>query len=301
VLASWAVALLLWPVAWLVAPVAQGLGTVAAGGSWIGLSAPCGSVPWGLVNEPGMAFAASRAALFAYWLPPLLAPALLAVFLPALAPTGRGWLGELVLFHLAAGLSVAALGWGVPLGRGDGPAAGLLTFWHVPFGVTLGVALAAGIAGAALALARLGSHLWQAPGGPTRRRRLLLALLHLALPSLAWVLAAHGLGFQLQRMPLLGVLAVVAGGVASAALLVPHSALHRPVALSRLAVVALGLGGVLVGLAFSWIAGTSGGAAKAVLWSQERSSSNVRPGLVRVMLTLPPAPRALRGSSGAGS
>ncbi len=300
-LASWASALLLWPVAWLVAPVAQGLGTVAAGGSWIGVSAPWGGVPWGLVNEPAIAFAASRAALLGYWLPPLLVPALLGVGLAWLAPTGRGWVGELALFQLVAGLCVAGLGWGALLGLEDGAAAGLRTFWRVPIGVTLGVALASAIGGAVLAVARLGAHLWHAPGGPTRRRRLLLALLHLALPSLAWVLAAAGLGFPLQRAPLLGVLAVVVGGAAGAALLVPHAALHRPSPLSGLTLAALVLGGVLVAAAFSWFGGRSGGAAKAVLWGAERATSNVRPGLARVTLTPPLGPKARRGSSGAGS
>ncbi|OYV88174.1 MAG: hypothetical protein B7Z68_13555, partial [Acidobacteria bacterium 21-70-11] len=89
---SWGAALILWPLAWLLLAVAQGAGTAMAGGGWIGVAVPFGAHPWGIVNEPNVAFAGSRAALFLYWLaPPLLALAV-AVVAPTLLPVPPGWL-----------------------------------------------------------------------------------------------------------------------------------------------------------------------------------------------------------------
>lgn len=301
VTASWLAALAAWPLAWAVGPAAQGVGTVAAGGSWIGLAVRFGEPPWGLVNEPGIAFAASRAALLGYWLPPLLVPALVCLALPLLAPGGGGWWGELFLFQLAAALAVAPLGWGAPLGRSEGAVAGLATFWHVPPPVTVAVAVAAGAIGAGLSVLRLAAQFWHAPGGPTRSRRCLLVVLHLVVPAAAWIAAIRLLGWRIQRAPCLGIGVVVGGALMGAVLFLPRSPLRRPAPLGTGELLALALlGGVVAGSA-SWAGAPASAHGRAILWGQERATSNVRPGLELVRVTPRRAPTGPRGSSARGS
>ncbi len=281
--------------------MAQGVGTWLVGGSWIGVALPLGGVPWGVVNEPGVAFAASRAALAGYWLPPLLLPAVLALLLPWLAPSSGRWPGELAIFHLSAALALLALTWGVPLGVADGPARGLETFWRVPNGVTVAAAgLVAAISGS-LAVVRLAAHFWHAPGGPTRRRRLALVLVHLGVPTVGWLLAVRLLGFPLLPGPCRTLAAVLAGIVVAAALLVPRPAIYAPPALGawRLAILALVALPVLVAAAAVGSAGT--GRGTALLWGRQGPTSNLRPGVVAIELTRRPVPTARPGSSAAGS
>ena len=132
VLLSLGLAAVAWPLAWLLLAVAQGLGVLLAGGSFIGVSLPLGHHPWALVNQPSVAFASSRAALWGYWLAPALVALALAIALPLLAPTGRRWGGELLVNHLALAFAVLGLGWAPPLGLGDGPARGLERFFEIP-------------------------------------------------------------------------------------------------------------------------------------------------------------------------
>jgi hypothetical protein len=167
VLLSWALAIVLWPVAWWGLTVAQGLGVVLAGGDWIGVAVPLGAQPWALVNQPGIAYASSRAALWGYWLAPLLAPAVLAGLLPWLAPApSRGWAGELALFHVAFASAALGLAWAPPLGVADGPAAGLFRFWKIAPRHTLAVAALVAVVAVQGSVIRLAARWWAAPGGP---------------------------------------------------------------------------------------------------------------------------------------
>lgn len=299
--ASWSLALVLWPTTWLLAASCQGIGTVLAGGEWLGISLPLGAVPWALVNEPGIAFAASREALFAYWLPEIAVPALLVLAVPLLAPTRGGWVGELTVFHLTSAMAVLALGWAVPLGRLDGPAAGLARFWQVEPTVTSVVAASVGAVGAGGAVLRLGGQLWHVPGGPTRRRRLLLAFSHLGAPFLAWVVASVFLGWDVRLLPLLSACAVVAGGLTGAALFVPRTALRRPLPIRLGPLVAMGACGVCAALAFSWIGAAEKGRPRALLWSPQSATSNVRPEMLTYRLTPLPVRTGLPEPSASGS
>jgi len=164
VVLSWLVALAVWPLTWIGLAAAQGVGALLAGGGWIGIAVPLGAHPLGLVNEPTVAFAGSRAALWLYWLAPALAALAVSAAAPPLAPAPPGWLGELTVFHAAASAAVLGLGWAPPLGAADGPAAGLLRFWGWQPGVLEAVAAGAGAVTIQLAVARLAGHLWSEPG-----------------------------------------------------------------------------------------------------------------------------------------
>lgn len=295
VIASWADALLLWPLAWLVPLVAQGLGVVLVGGSWIGVSAPLGVQPWALVNEPGVGFAATRAALFGYWLAPFLGVAAVALVLTLLLSGGRSWHGEMGLFHLATAATVLGLGWLPALGLEDGPVDGLSTFWEVAPAVSVAAAAAVGAVLAALAAQRLLGHLWHHPTGPTRRRRLAAVVLHAVVPALAWAGATVAVGWPLPARAAAGAGAVVAGPLLAAFVLVPRAALRRRETPGRAGVAAaLAVGGT-VAVAVGWLGAPVHGHARGLLWGVPDGIDNIRPEVVRVEVRprrVPPAPPA---------
>jgi hypothetical protein len=284
ILLSWAAALVAWPLAWLLVAVAQGIGVLAAGGGWIGVALPLGAQPWGLVNEPDVAFAARSAALWGYWLPPLVAPLLVAVGLPLLVSTPGSWLGELVIVQLSLASAILGLGWAPPLGVDDGPIAGLARFWKAePNVVVVAAAVAAALA-IQPALLRLSGHLWAAPGGPKRFRRILVALVHAALPAVGWAAAVLLVGWALPLRSWAITAAAVLAGAVGAALWVPHAPLRPGRDISFLRIAATAVVGLVVALAAAWAGAPVAGHPRALLWGTERTTSNVRPGMVRVRL-----------------
>lgn len=300
-LLSWLLAAVLWPLMWLLLPLAQGVGVAAVGGEWIGVSAPWGAQPWAMVNQPGIGFAATRHALLGYWLPPLVLPLLLALLLPPLMPSGEGWVSELSVYHFATAAAVLGLGLAPPLGVSDGPAAGLEVFWRFPSLAVVLLGAGAGVLGATMASLRLASPLWLAPGGPTRRRRLLVPLLHTGAPLGLWLGVVCVAGWQPRTAA-----AVVGGGVVGLAVVasawfVTHAPLVRRRAPGWGAIVLTGLLAVVVGGALAWAGAPLQGAPKGFLWGQERMTSNVREGTVRIELKRRPAQTVPRGSSAARS
>ena len=226
---SWAVALVVWPLVWWLLAAATGAGVSLFGGDWIGLAVPLGGQPWALVNEPGIAFAVSRAALLGYWLPSLALAAVLALALPSLAPGGKGWVGELVVLHAATACAVLGLAWAPPLGVHDGPAAGLNRFWHVPPGVTIAASLVVAVVAVQPVVIRLCAALWRAPGGPLRRRRLAAVALHLVLPALTWATMATIAGWFAPLAAYLTVFTVLAAAIVGAFSWLPkHPIAGRP-------------------------------------------------------------------------
>ena len=302
VLLSWAVAVALWPVAWWGIAIAQALGVLLAGGSWIGVAVPLGAQPWALVNEPGIAFASSRAALLGYWLAPLFVPALVALLGPWLLPApSRGWAGELAVFHLAFASAALGLAWAPPLGVADGPAAGLLRFWKIEPSHVIAIAAVVAAVSVQGAVVRLAARWWAAPGGPRRGRRLRTAFVHGVMPALGWAAVALLAGWRPpeRSLQLLGV--VLLGALAAGFLWVPGSPLRRfeqpeTKVLLRAAAVA-----VVVAAAALWAGRPAGGQARALLWGAPGETNNVRTEMVRVPLTPPRAPAAPPAPSAPGS
>jgi hypothetical protein len=282
---SWGMALLAWPMAWLILAVAQGLGTVIAGGSWIGFSVPLGLHPWGLVNEPSIAFAGTRGALFLYWLMPPFAALALAALLPTVVPVPPSWLSEVGIFQLAVACAVLGLGWAPPLGVADGPAAGLARFWEVSPGVFLAVTTVLGALVVQLAVARLASHLWAEPGGPLRSRRLLTALAHGFVPAVGWAVAVVVQGWAVPPLAVVTTAAVLLGVLVGGWSWVPSSPLHPRPELHRRTVVALVVLGAAVFAVASWAGAPRRGHGTAFVWGFPGETNNVRPGMavVRVM------------------
>jgi hypothetical protein len=288
VLLSWALAVVLWPLAWWTVAVAQALGVMLAGGGWIGIAVPLGAQPWALVNQPGIAYASSRAALWGYWLAPLLAPALVGVLVPWLAPSPtRGWGGELALFQLAFASAALGLGWAPPLGVADGPAAGLLRFWKIA--PTHTVAAAALLAALAVqgAVIRLAARWWAAPGGPRRWRRVTTVLVHGVVPALGWVAIAALAGWPPLGRSLQLLLVPLVGALAAALLWVPGSPLRRLERPEWRAVLLAAAAAAVIGVFAAWAGAPAAGHPRALLWGEPAATNNVRTDMVRVRVTAP--------------
>lgn len=298
-LLSWLLAATLWPLLWLLLPVAQGVGVSAVGGEWIGVSAPWGSQPWALVNQPSVGFSATRAALLGYWLPPLVLALVVTLLLPPFMPSGQGWASELAVYHGATAAAVLGLGLAPPLGVGDGPAAGLEVFWRVPSLLVVLLAALAGVAGATMASLRLASPLWLAPGGPTRRRRVLIPLLHAGPPLALWLAVVCCGGWRPRTAAAVVAGAVLGLAVVASAWFVTRAPLVRRRAagwgtLIMASVLAVAAGGLL-----AWAGAPRAGAPKGFLWGEERMTSNVRSGTARIELMRRPA-RTERPAPSAG-
>ncbi len=294
---SWGTALILWPLAWLLLAVAQGAGTAIAGGGWIGVAVPLGAHPWGIVNEPNVAFAGSRAALVLYWLaPPLLALAVAFVG-PTLLPVPPGWLAEVGVFQIAVASSVLGLGAAARLGAADGPAAGLALFWGVPVPVFQVVSALLGVIVVQLAVARFAGHLWSEPNGPRRSRRLLAAVVHVFPPAVCWAAAVLALGWALPPGALLGGGAVLAGAVFGAWHWMPHSSLRPRPELTIGRVVAVWVVAVVVFGAALWAGAPRLGHGTALVWGVPGMTNNVRTGMAVIRLTPLPAPKRLPARS----
>jgi len=288
---SWGAALGAWPLAWLVLAASQGIGALLAGGGWIGVAVPLGAHPLGLVNEPTVAFASTRAALFLYWLAPPLAALGLALLLPTIVPVPRGWLAEVSVFQSAVAYSTLGLGWGAPLGVGDGPAAGLERFWGVPPLVFMAVSALAGAAVTQLAVVRLNGHLWTEPGGPLRSRRLLVVVAHVFPPAVGWLAVATVQGWGLPPACVVTAGAVLVGALAGGWLWTPHAPLRlRPEVGWGRVLGAVVLGSLVFG-AGAWAGAPRRGHAVALVWGVPRMTSNVPAGITVIRLTPLPGPR----------
>ncbi len=293
VLTSWLVAASAWVLVWWALPMAQGLATAAVGGQFIGVSLPTWTQPWALVNEPSVGFAATRTALWAYWLPPFLMAVFLALLLPQLPP-GPSLARQLFFHHGAFAAACLGLGWLPTLGLEDGLLAGLSRFFKQdPQLWRWGMVLLGGVLVRPV-VTGLGSTLWHLPGGPTAGRRLLLWGLHLGVPAGLWLLAvlAFAPRFPAASLPpFLGVLLVSLLWAVTAK--PPHPLGRRE--LSR-ASLYLALGSALLLVAPSLVVFSPAALQpKGYLWGGERMTSNVRKEIVKV--TLPLSPAARRGPS----
>jgi hypothetical protein len=290
-LLSWGVALVAWPLAWLLLAVAQGIGTVIAGGGWIGVAAPWGIHPWGLVNEPSIAFADTRVALVLYWLAPPLAALALAALLPPLLPVPPSWVSEVAVFQLATASAVLGLGWAPPLGVADGPAAGLARFWGVSPVLFVVVAAGLGVGVVQLAVARLTGHLWTEPGGPRRSRRILVVLAHTLVPAVIWAIAVIAEGWAISLVSVVTAAFVLAGSLFGAWLWMPSSPLHPRTHLRWRTTVVIGALGIVVFVVAAWAGAPGRGHGTAFVWGLPGETNNVRPGMAVVRLTPLPAPK----------
>jgi len=187
--ASWLFGLAALPVAVVTAVAGQGLGALAGGCSWIGLTLPIHRQPWALVNEPALNFASTPAAL-GYWLGALLLPAALAVAAVHLVPRSKSVWAELAAIQISFGMAAGCLGWIPLLDPTDGHLARWLDLQDLPPSLVFLPPLVGAVA-VLPAIIRLLAFNRAAHRAPGTLRRTAVALLHFAPPAALWI----GLGF----------------------------------------------------------------------------------------------------------
>lgn len=289
VVGSWMAAAVAFPLALVLAAAGQGLGALAGGCGWIGLSLPLDRPVWALVNQPALNFAALGGAT-GYWLGSWLLPVLTAFGVLGLRLRTRSLLVELLGLQIAwAAVSVAGA-WLPLLDPEDGHLARWLALQQLPAALLWAAPAAAALAGVLPAI-RLLALARRRRSDIGRLGRVALVFAHLAVPSGAWA----GLVWLVRRElppPALGSLALpLAVALGLAWLRYPPAHLGRLERPTFRGFAALALA-IVVAAAVLWYGGRPlpDGRAAGLLWGRPGDFNNVRPWVAPQTLRLPGKP-----------
>lgn len=287
-------ALAAFPGALLLAVAGQGIGALAGGCGWIGISTAVDRQVWALVNQPTLDFATQLRSL-GYWSGSTLLPLFVAFAAIPLLPRARSLAAELMVLHAAWACAVVGLAWLPLLDPEDGHLARWFELWRLPAPL---VFLASALAIPAvlpptlrlLALLRIGRP------NTGRMLRLATVAVHLAVPAAAWVAMVTFLLGAPPAPPALAAGAAVMVALSTAWFGYPPAFVHR------LRGVALGswlrmAAAAAVVVAIVWLAGRplSGGRHAGLLWARPAASNNIRPWIDAVPLADLPSNRSEAG------
>jgi len=277
-------ALAAFPGALLLAVVGQGIGALAGGCGWIGISTAVDRQVWALVNQPTLHFATQLRSL-GYWSGSTLLPLLVALAAIPLLPRARSLAAELVVLQAAWACAVVGLAWLPLLDPEDGHLARWLELWGLPAPLVF-VAPALAIPAVLPPTLRLLALLRISRANTGRSLRLAAVAVHLVLPAAAWVAA---MTFLLGAPPAPPALA------AGAAMMVALSTAwfgYPPAFVQRLRGLALGswlrmAAVAAAAVAIVWLAGRplSEGRHAGLLWARPAASNNIRPWIDAVPLS----------------
>jgi hypothetical protein len=273
---SWLGAAAAIPFALIGAVFGQGIGAIAGGCHWIGVTLPLDRQIWALVNQPVLNFASLPRA-GGYWLGSIFVPLVVAITIIGFLPQARSWVTQLSSIQIAWAMSLVGVAVLPVLDNEDGHLARFLMLHGRPTVlVWLSPVVAAGAALLPtlrlLQLARRRRHEIR------RSYRLMIVAVHLGVPAVMWpglVSVVHGgvlmPTFFAAAVPLMAALVFAWFRYPK-----PYvSPLERPSAgeITGLAVVAVMLATVM------WIAGRPlpDGQSAGVLWGTAQSSNNIRP------------------------
>jgi len=287
-----------FPGALLLAVAGQGIGALAGGCGWIGISTAVDRQVWALVNQPTLAFATELESL-GYWSGSVVLPLLVAFAAIPLLPRARSLAAELIVVQLSWACAVIGLAWLPLLDPLDGHLVRWLELWRLPAPL-LFLAPALAIPAALPPTLRLLGLLRIGRPNTGRALRLATVLLHLALPAAVWVAGSAALLGAPPASSALAVGAVVVVALSTAWFGYPPAFVHRlrPLGLgSWLLLAALAAAAV----AIVWLAGRPmpEGRRAGLLWAQTTASNNIRPWIDAVPLSdiarqLDPPPRPIR-------
>lgn len=273
-----------WAGAVLTAAIGQGLGAVAGGCGWIGLSTPVDRQVWALVNQPTLHFA-SQGRAFGYWTGStllLLAVALLTV--PYL-PHPRTLAAELAAVHTAWAAAAVGLAWLPFIDPTDGHLWRWVELWHLPQTLAW-LAPALAIPAAMPPTLRLLALLRASRHHSGRLLRIAVVGLHLVVPAAGWVAIARLVRGTLPVAPTAAVGVLVMVALAVAWFGYPPPFVHRLESLSRGSWLrVIGAAAVLAGAI--WMAGRPVGPDRraGLLWGHPQTTNNVRPWIEETDLT----------------
>jgi hypothetical protein len=274
--ASWLAAAAAVPITLALAAAGQGLGTLAAGGGWIGLSLPWDRQVWALVNQPVLNFASLPAAA-GYWLGSVAVPLGIAAIAMPVSLRLRTLGGQLAAIQLGyVSLTVAAL-WQPGLAAGASQVARWLAFRGLAVELrwlpaAVAVAAAVPITLRLIAAARITRF------GLTRIRRLALVGLHLIPAPVGWAALSTATAGDLPVESCLVAGLPVAAALVTAWVGFPAPLTH-PVSGTRAATVFAFAGLAVVVWGALIVAGRplSGDHRAAIQWGRETGTNNIRP------------------------
>ena len=273
---SWAVAIAAFPLALVVAAVGQGLGAMAGGCQWIGLSLPLGRQAWALVNQPVMNFSSLPSAS-GYWLGSLILPLIIASGIIPLLPRARSMLAELSVVHIAWSTALVAGAWLPLIDSDDGHFVRWLSHQDWPQeGVWAGPVLASIIA--LVPTIRLLEMARRRQTSARSIARFGIVAIHLGFPLVAWVVLTTLVRGSLPVAATVGAALPLVTSLTVAWMRYPAPYVRplEPTTPSRFA-------GVLVAAAliavFVWFAGRPlpEGRSAGLLWGTPQAFNNIRP------------------------
>jgi hypothetical protein len=273
---SWLAAAIAAGTALVLAVTGQGLGAVAGGCTWIGVTIPLDRQVWALVNQPVLNFSSLPSAA-GYWLGSVALPMLAALLLFSLRPRKPALAGQLMVIQTMWWISLIAGVWLPLLDPGDGHLSRWLELHRLePRLVWLAPLLATGVA--VLASLRLLEIARRGRSDLGCGARVRVVIVHLVVPVAGWLYLVFSASGALALRPALGLAAPVTAVLAFAWLRYPppyprplQTSLRRSVV--ALVVCALGVAGGL------WVAGRplAGDRTAAVVWGTPGSFNNIRP------------------------
>ncbi len=273
---SWLAALASIPLALIGAACGQGLGAMAGGCQWIGVSLPLDRQVWALVNQPTLNFASLPGAR-GYWLGSTLFPLFVAATVIHFVPRKRSLVGELVCVQLAWAITAIAVAWLPLLDASDGHIVRFLSLRGRP---TSGVWLAPFVAACVAILPTLRVLELSRRRRPdiSRRYRLWVVTIHLGPPVVLWLVAASFVRGEILLAPTVGLVALFASVLLFAWLWYPAPFVHPLELPGRSAIAALAIV-ALASISFVWLTGRplADGRRAGVLWGQAHAFNNIRP------------------------
>jgi len=272
---SWLAAIAAQGSALLLSAIGQGLGALAGGCGWIGVTTPLDRQVWALVNQPVLNFSSLPGA-GGYWLGSIVLPMVTAVFLLTLRPKEPTLLGQLAVVQTVWWVILIAGAWLPLLDPVDGHLARWLLLHDLPSSLVW-LAPAAAAVMAAFTVFRILELARRSRSDLGRARRVAIVFVHLVVPVLGWIAMVRVVGGTVPWRPLPGLAVPVAVAVIFAWLRFP-SPYPRPLqGLSPRAVAAL-LTAVVAVACTVWLAGRplAGGRVSGVAWGEAGSFNNIR-------------------------
>lgn len=279
ILFGWLAAIVGFTSALLAAVVGQGLGAVAGGCRWIGISTPVGRQVWALVNQPTLNFSSQPRAV-GYWLGSLLLPLLVGVAVLHLIPRARTLASELVAVHIAWGATVVGVAWLPLVDATDGHLIRYLELCDLPALVVWTAPTLAAIAAFPPVLRLLGLARVTRPH-TSRGIRLLVVALHLGSPCLGWALLVSAVLGAPPAAAIVALLAPLMVGCAVAWFGYPPPYVHRLRGIETGSWLRM-LAAALAVLTLVWLAGRplDNDTWAGLLWGKAGVSNNIRTWMV---------------------
>lgn len=282
---SWLAAAVAYPLTLMTAVLGQGLGALAGGCGWIGLSLPVDRQVWALVNQPVLNFASLPMAT-GYWLGSLALPLAVGTLLLPLMPRPRSLAVELAAVHIAWTAAALGVAWLPVLDMRDGH----FTRWLALHGMPSGAVWLTPVVGAGIVLLptiRLLQLARRYRPHSGRSYRLVVVCVHLILPFLLWVALAFTVHGSLIVSGIVAAALVATTGFVFAWFRYPAPFVQPLRELSpRDVVVVAAVAAVLA--VILWLGGRplEGGRSAGLQWGNASAFNNVRPWIDATVLSL---------------